>query len=57
MARSSSQRAGQPKTGKRKDHLGGHVARKRFGQNFLVAADIIQEIVDAIDPRAGDTVV
>jgi 16S rRNA (adenine1518-N6/adenine1519-N6)-dimethyltransferase len=57
MSRSSSQRAGQPGAGRRKDNLGGHVARKRFGQNFLIATGIIQEIIDAIDPRPGDTVV
>ncbi|MCK9381198.1 MAG: 16S rRNA (adenine(1518)-N(6)/adenine(1519)-N(6))-dimethyltransferase RsmA [Sulfuritalea sp.] len=35
----------------------GHVARKRFGQNFLVSSGVIHKIVDAIGPRAGDTVV
>lgn len=35
----------------------GHSARRRFGQNFLVAPGIIHKIVDAIAPRAGDTVV
>jgi len=35
----------------------GHVARKRFGQNFLVSPGIIGKIVDVIGPRAGDTVV
>jgi 16S rRNA (adenine1518-N6/adenine1519-N6)-dimethyltransferase len=35
----------------------GHVARKRFGQNFLVSPGIIRKIVDAIAPRSGDTVV
>ena len=35
----------------------GHVARKRFSQNFLVSPGIIHRIVDAIGPRAGDTVV
>ena len=35
----------------------GHVARKRFGQNFLVSPGIIRRIVDAIAPRPGDTVV
>ncbi len=35
----------------------GHVARKRFGQNFLVDRAIIGAIVSAIDPRRGDTVV
>ncbi len=38
-------------------HVAGHVARKRFGQNFLVSAGVIHRIVDAIAPRAGDTVV
>ena len=35
----------------------GHVARKRFGQNFLVDRGIIDAIVSAIDPQRGDTVV
>lgn len=35
----------------------GHVARKRFGQNFLVDSGIIAAIVSAIDPQRGDTVV
>ncbi|MBS1190368.1 MAG: rsmA [Rhodocyclaceae bacterium] len=34
-----------------------HVARKRFGQNFLVDQGIISAIVSAIDPRPGETVV
>ncbi|KAF0164651.1 MAG: 16S rRNA (adenine1518-N6/adenine1519-N6)-dimethyltransferase [Rhodocyclaceae bacterium] len=39
------------------EELRGHVARKRFGQNFLVSPGIIHKIVEAIGPRAGDTVV
>ena len=35
----------------------GHTARKRFGQNFLVSDGVIRKIVDAVAPRAGDTVV
>lgn len=35
----------------------GHVARKRFGQNFLVDQGIIGAIVSAIDPQRADTVV
>jgi 16S rRNA (adenine1518-N6/adenine1519-N6)-dimethyltransferase len=35
----------------------GHIARKRFGQNFLIDQGVINGIVSAIDPRAGDTVV
>ncbi len=35
----------------------GHVARKRFGQNFLVDSGIIAAIVSAIDPKRDETVV
>jgi len=35
----------------------GHLARKRFGQHFLVDEAIIDAIVRAIDPRRGDAVV
>ena len=35
----------------------GHIARKRFGQNFLVAQDVIKNIVDAIAPRDDETIV
>ena len=35
----------------------GHVARKRFGQHFLVDAAIIESIVEAIDPREGQRLV
>lgn len=34
-----------------------HVARKRFGQNFLVSPGVVAKIVDAIHPLAGDSVV
>ncbi|MFV0370882.1 MAG: 16S rRNA (adenine(1518)-N(6)/adenine(1519)-N(6))-dimethyltransferase RsmA [Azonexus sp.] len=34
-----------------------HVARKRFGQNFLVDQGIIAAIVNALDPARADTVV
>lgn len=34
-----------------------HIARKRFGQHFLTDINIIQSIVDAIDPRSGESVV
>jgi len=34
-----------------------HVARKRFGQNFLVAPDIIAGIIAAIAPFPGDNLV
>ncbi len=35
----------------------GHVARKRFGQNFLVNRGIISAIVSTIDPQRSDSVV
>lgn len=34
-----------------------HVARKRFGQHFLADAGVVRAIVDAIDPRPGETLV
>ncbi len=34
-----------------------HVARKRFGQHFLTDKSIIADIVDAINPKAGQVVV
>jgi len=35
----------------------GHRARKRFGQNFLHDPGVIQRIIDAVNPKPGDTVV
>ena len=37
--------------------LAGHTARKRFGQHFLTDQSVISQIVDAIDPRAGQALV
>lgn len=37
--------------------MGGHTARKRFGQHFLADAHYIEKIVGAVDPRPGDNVV
>ena len=34
-----------------------HVARKRFGQNFLTDDHVLNNIIDAIAPRRGDTMV
>ena len=34
-----------------------HIARKRFGQNFLIDAQVIAEIVCAVAPQRGDLVV
>jgi 16S rRNA (adenine1518-N6/adenine1519-N6)-dimethyltransferase len=35
----------------------GHVARKRFGQNFLHDPALISRLVDAVAPKAGDRIV
>ena len=35
----------------------GHIARKRFGQNFLSDAGIIRQIIDAIAPKPGEAIV
>jgi 16S rRNA (adenine1518-N6/adenine1519-N6)-dimethyltransferase len=35
----------------------GHVARKRFGQHFLVDEAVCEAIVDAVDPRPGEALV
>lgn len=37
--------------------IDGHVARKRFGQNFLVSDGVVRKIVDAVGAQPGDTVV
>ncbi|KQQ87197.1 16S rRNA (adenine(1518)-N(6)/adenine(1519)-N(6))-dimethyltransferase RsmA [Massilia sp. Leaf139] len=34
-----------------------HVARKRFGQNFLTDNHVLGNIIEAIDPRRGETMV
>jgi 16S rRNA (adenine1518-N6/adenine1519-N6)-dimethyltransferase len=34
-----------------------HVARKRFGQHFLTDRGIIEDIIQAIDPKAGEPMV
>jgi len=35
----------------------GHFPRKRFGQHFLVDAEVVEKIVGAIDPRRDDNIV
>ena len=52
MARSSStgRRSAPESAGAKR----GHVARKRFGQHFLVDRHYIDRIVAALDPRPGD---
>lgn len=47
---------GRPATGG-KQVLGRHRPRKRFGQNFLHDPHYVARIVDAIDPRPGQTIV
>lgn len=37
--------------------MSSHRPRKRFGQNFLHDPAVIRSIIDAIDPRPGDTLV
>ena len=34
-----------------------HRPRKRFGQHFLVAADVIDQVVSAVAPQPTDTIV
>jgi 16S rRNA (adenine1518-N6/adenine1519-N6)-dimethyltransferase len=42
---------------RRRAATSGHVARKRFGQNFLVDRHYIDRIVAAVDPRLDDNLV
>ena len=37
--------------------MSAHIPRKRFGQNFLVDKGVIQDIISAIRPQAGDLMV
>ena len=34
-----------------------HVARKRFGQHFLTDRGIIEDIIQSINPKAGEPMV
>jgi 16S rRNA (adenine1518-N6/adenine1519-N6)-dimethyltransferase len=38
-------------------HAVKHIARKRFGQHFLIDGAVIDSIVDAIAPRPGDVMI
>lgn len=38
-------------------HRASHRARRRFGQNFLHDESVVARIIDAIDPRPGQTIV
>ncbi len=53
-SRSKPARAGGPRA---VQGGGGHIARKRFGQNFLVDHGVIDEIVRAIAPQPGQALV
>jgi 16S rRNA (adenine1518-N6/adenine1519-N6)-dimethyltransferase len=44
-------------TGRRRSAPQGHVARKRFGQNFLVDRHYIDRIIAAVDPQLYDKLV
>ena len=44
-------------TGNERPHRATHRARRRFGQNFLHDASVVARIVDAVDPRPGQTIV
>ena len=55
MARSSS--TGRRSGPKRGGATQGHVARKRFGQHFLVDRHYIERIVATLDPKASDNFV
>ena len=35
----------------------GHIARKRFGQNFLTDKAVIYQIINAIAPKPGENIV
>ncbi len=37
--------------------MGQHVARKRFGQHFLHDAGVIRRILQALAPKAGETII
>jgi 16S rRNA (adenine1518-N6/adenine1519-N6)-dimethyltransferase len=39
------------------EHRMKHIARKRFGQHFLTDRGIIEDIIQAIDPKPGDPMV
>jgi 16S rRNA (adenine1518-N6/adenine1519-N6)-dimethyltransferase len=37
--------------------MNSHIPRKRFGQNFLQDSRVIENIVNAVNPRVGETVI
>ncbi|MDR2926451.1 MAG: 16S rRNA (adenine(1518)-N(6)/adenine(1519)-N(6))-dimethyltransferase RsmA [Azoarcus sp.] len=36
---------------------GGHIARRRFGQNFLTASGVVDRIIAVVRPRSGENMV
>jgi 16S rRNA (adenine1518-N6/adenine1519-N6)-dimethyltransferase len=46
-----------PLLGNRPESMSKHVARKRFGQNFLIDPQVIADIVTAVAPQRDDCVV
>lgn len=52
----SRDKDGDPHTGNRQPRR-GHVARKRFGQHFLVDRHYLERIVAALDPKGDDNIV
>ena len=34
-----------------------HIARKRFGQNFLTDQQVLNDIISCINPRKGESMV
>lgn len=46
-----------PLLGNRPEPMSKHVARKRFGQNFLIDPQVIADIVNAVAPQRDDCVV
>jgi 16S rRNA (adenine1518-N6/adenine1519-N6)-dimethyltransferase len=50
-------RKSNPTRPRRAAGAGTHVARKRFGQHFLVDRHYIERIVAALDPKADDNIV
>ncbi len=56
-SRPASSRPAKPHGKRAVQGGGGHIARKRFGQNFLVDLGVIDEIVRAISPKPGEALI
>ena len=53
----AQRRASSASTDSPEKHNMKHVARKRFGQNFLTDKFVLDNIIDAIDPAPGQAMV